>query len=85
MRTLLSNSTVEARGKMIVLRDMESNLVIAERMVADLDHPTITGSIRTALLMANGFQRYANGYFYSLSGLSSHWRRTVDLHFGGDT
>jgi type II secretory pathway component GspD/PulD (secretin) len=40
LRTLLNNALVEARGNTIVLRDTESNLLVAERIVADLDKPT---------------------------------------------
>jgi hypothetical protein len=39
LRTLLNNPQIEAGGSMIVLRDTESNLLIAERIVADLDKP----------------------------------------------
>lgn len=40
LRTLLNNALVEARGNLIVLRDTENNLLVAERIVADLDKPT---------------------------------------------
>ena len=40
LRTLLNVKQVEARNNAIILRDTESNIVIAERLVADLDKPS---------------------------------------------
>ena len=40
LRTLLDNALVEAKGNMIIVRDTETNLLVAERIVADLDKPT---------------------------------------------
>jgi hypothetical protein len=37
---LLNNALVETRGNTIVVRDTESNLLVAERIVADLDKPS---------------------------------------------
>jgi type II secretory pathway component GspD/PulD (secretin) len=39
LRTLLNHPQVEATGNTIVLRDTENNLLVAERIVADLDKP----------------------------------------------
>jgi hypothetical protein len=40
LRTLLDNALVEAKGYMVIVRDTENNLLVAERIVADLDKPT---------------------------------------------
>jgi hypothetical protein len=39
LRTLLNNALVETRGNTIVLKDTDNNLLVAERIVADLDKP----------------------------------------------
>jgi type II secretory pathway component GspD/PulD (secretin) len=39
LRTLLDNPRVEAKGNTIIVRDSENNLLVAERIVADLDKP----------------------------------------------